>query len=29
LSAFPGLAIFLAVLIFNAAGEQVRSALPK
>jgi peptide/nickel transport system permease protein len=29
LSAFPGLAIFLAVLVFNAAGELVRSALPK
>lgn len=29
LSAFPGLAIFLAVLIFNAAGELVRAALPK
>jgi peptide/nickel transport system permease protein len=29
LSAFPGLAIFLSVLVFNAVGELVRSALPK
>jgi peptide/nickel transport system permease protein len=28
LTAFPGLAIFLTVLIFNAAGDLVRSALP-
>ena len=28
LTAFPGLAIFLTVLLFNAAGDLVRSALP-
>ena len=28
LSAFPGLAIFLTVLLFNAAGRQLRLALP-
>jgi peptide/nickel transport system permease protein len=29
LSAFPGLAIFLTVLLFNATGDVVRAALPK
>ena len=28
LTAFPGLAIFLTVLLFNAAGDRVRAALP-